>query len=172
MIFKVQALALFVADVVRSFVSPSFVFLSAQLYRTQRKEKCRRREEKYPSSCYSRVICLHVSHFSPFFSNSFILLCVRVSIVVVVVVVVYPPHLLEVSLPLYWCRHSFPHRCIFPSRRRFCITDGARQCPLLVLIYYSLLSRSSNNEAKCKSRMVDIISYQKHLFSLSQGTFE
>lgn len=170
MIFKVQALALFVADV-RSLVSPSFVF-SFLLNCIERKEKKNAREKKKnnpSSSCY----LLTCFSFLSFLFNSFILLYVRVSIVLVVVVVVYPPHLLEVSLPLYWCRHSFPHRCIFPSRRRFCITDGARQCPLLVLIYYSLLSRSSNNEAKCKSKMVDIISYQnKNILSLFQGTFQ
>ena len=54
----------------------------------------------------------------------------------------------------------FPHHCIFPSRRRCCcITDGARQCPLLVLIYYSLLYWSSNNEVGCKSKMVAVFSY-------------
>ena len=105
-------------------------------------------------------VCVHVSLLFRFLFLSFCCACIVFN---VVSSSFFPPHLHEVSVPLYWCRHSFPHRCIFPSRRRFCITDGARQCPLLVLIYYSLFSRSSNNEVGCKSKMVDVFSY--HNFS-------
>lgn len=164
----------------RQFFSlPPSRSLFAVFTRERREEKAERKRKQSPCDSCSLVCSVFpLSRLSPFFarfsrSRSLSLVCcfshsvVRVCALVclsldafaAVLCLVHHIYSTFVCLSTGAAIH-FPHHCIFPSRRRCCcITDGARQCPLLVLIYYSLLYWSSNDEVGCKSKMVDVFSY-------------
>lgn len=121
--------------------SPFFCSIWNEHRTTEKKEKNIRKKE----SCYSHFVCLHVYFsfslctFFFFLSISFILLfCICASIVVDIV---YPPHLLEGFVPLYWCDHSSPpslHISFAPlllHRRRSTPVSTASSNLLFVVVF-------------------------------------